>query len=147
MPVVTESLTIAAPAPDVFRTITEVERFPETTPAVTSIEFIGGEGFEGVGTRFRETRDMGKGKTLVTELEVVEYDADQRTVRMVADTHGTIWDTTMSVEERPEGSHLTIRMDARGSTWFRRMMNRVMAPLFRKGIRDHLHTLKARLES
>ena len=65
----------------------------------------------GVGTRFRETRVM-KGKEQPTELEITEYIENER-VRMVADSHGTVWDTVFSVALYGDGTRLTMVMDAR----------------------------------
>ena len=146
MPVITETLPIAAPPERVFADITDVARFPETQPEVLAVEFLTEGGFSGIGTRFREIRDMGRGKTLVTELEVTEYAPEAGRVRMVADTHGTVWDTQMTVAPAEAGSQLTIAMDARGNTALRRVVNVFMQPLFRRGIRSHLRAVKERME-
>ncbi len=51
----------------------------------------------------RSVRDSKKteleadGKEMTFELEVAGYDPDGRTVRFVTDSHGTVWDTTVSV--------------------------------------------------
>ena len=139
--VVVERIHIAAPADEVFTIVSEPHRQAEYVPAVQSVEYLGSEGFDGLGTRIRETRAQG-GSTLVTELEVVEYDREARHARMVADTHGTIWDTRMSVVPEGDGCVLEMAMDARGSTWSKRLLNRLMRGFFRRGIREHLESLR-----
>lgn len=147
MPVVTESVRIAAPADAAFRVLSELERQPERFEEVQSMEYLSEGGFTGVGTRIREVRAMSGGQTLATELEVIEYDPEARVIRMVADTHGTIWDTRMSVAEEEGGCRVTFAMDARGQTWLKRAMNVVMQGFFRRGIREHLKHLRTLLEA
>ncbi|MEM6926132.1 MAG: SRPBCC family protein [Myxococcota bacterium] len=142
--VVTETVRIACPAPEVFAIVSEPHRQAAYVPEVQSVEYLDGEGFAGIGTRVRETRRQA-GSTLVTDLEVVEYDPDAGIVRMVADTHGTIWDTRMVVVPDGEDSRVTFTMDARGSTWSKRLVNRLMRGFFRRGIRGHLETLRTAL--
>ena len=132
------------PVEQVFRAVSDAERLVETTPAVVRVEFLTEGGFTGVGTRFRETRVMGR-QTVETELEVVAYDPERHEVRMVSDAGGTTWDTTMSVRAEREGSELTIAMEARGHTWFNRAFNWVMTGVYRRGIRQHLRDLAAHL--
>ena len=136
---------IGVPVDIAFSAISEIERLPDHNPDVVAVEFLT-EQREGVGTRFRETRRMGK-RELVTELEVVEYDREIGMVRMVADTHGTIWDTRMSATPASEGCRVLFEMDARGSTWAKRAMNWLMQGFFRKGIEKHVAQLGARLEA
>lgn len=144
MTVVTVERAIAAPAAVVFHAISDIEGLPQVSAAVQSVEFIGAQR-EGIGTRFKEVRAMG-GTSLVTELEVRAYDPDAHVVRMVADTHGTIWDTTMSVRAEGSGSVLEIAMTAIGSTWRKRFMNWLMQGMFRRGMRTHLEELAAHCE-
>ena len=122
--------SIAAPPAIVFDAVTNIEKLPETNADIASIEFLT-DRKRGLGTRFRETRRMGKNE-LVTELEVTEFVEDRR-ARMVADTHGTIWDTVFEVEPTAEGSHLRIVMDARPHKLLPKIMNPLMKGFFRKG--------------
>lgn len=145
MSVVTVTRTIYAPADLVFTAISDLEHLADHDPAVLSVELLT-ERWDQVGTRIRETRSMGK-RQLHNELEVVERDDRRRHLRMVADTDGTIWDTTMDVRPTEEGCTVTFAMTATGSTWFKRMMNAAMSPLFRRGIAGHLDGLKTRCEA
>lgn len=61
--------------------------------------------------RFRELRRMGN-REQVTELEVTEWDPPH-SVRMVADSHGTVWDTLFTISPVEGGTMLKLDMDAR----------------------------------
>ena len=136
---VTVARDIAAPAALVFRAVSDVAHLPETNPDILSVEFLG-ETREGVGTRFCETRKMGK-REAVTELEITEYDSPSR-VRFVTDSHGTIWDTVFTVTSKgADHCALEIRMDARPHRLLPKIMNPLFKGLFRKGIAGHLDTV------
>lgn len=119
--------TINAPIDVVFKTVSDIRELAKPLPHVVKYEFLTDVEC-GLGTRFRETRNMN-GKEAVTELEVTEY-VDNEHVRMVADSHGAIWDTVFAVAEESEQTRLTLTMDARPY----QMMPRLMIPLFNRKI-------------
>ncbi len=133
--------TINAPADQIFAAVADIENLPRTNADIKSIEFLT-EQRSGTGTRFRETRVM-KGREHITELEVTEYQPGER-VRMVADSHGTVWDTVFTVS--PAGE-LTLAMDARAHKLLPRLLNPLFKGMFRKGIEKHLDALKTHLEA
>ncbi len=135
--------SIAAPADTVFRSVTEIERFPEIQPDVVSVEFVG-EKRGGLGTRFIETRRHGK-KEMKTDLEVTEWVENERT-RMVTDSHGTVWDTLFEVMPDGERTTLRITMDARPHKLLPKIMNPFMQGFFRKGIASYLELLRDHCE-
>ena len=135
---VTVKRTIDAPPAVIFKTVSDIENLPNTSEDVLRIEFLT-EQRSGVGTRFRETRRMKKDKEMVTELEVTEYDPAGR-VRMVADSHGTVWDTLFTVS--PEGE-LTISMDCRAHKLLPRLLNPLFKGMFRRGMEKHLDALES----
>lgn len=145
MPTITVSRDIDATPDTVFRAVSDIEHLPDTSDDILAVEFLT-EQRVGAGTRFVETRSMN-GSEMKTELEVVSYDADARTVRMVTDSHGTIWDTTMTVEQRNGHATLTLKLDALGSTWLKRVMNIVMWPFFKRGMASHLDKLAGYCEA
>jgi len=142
---VTVTKTINAPSEAIFRAVSDIDNLPNTNPDIVGIEFLT-EQRSGVGTRFRETRRMKKGKELVTELEVTEYDPAGR-VRMVADTHGTIWDTVFTVTPSGTGAVLVIEMDCRAHKLLPKLLNPLFKGLFRRGIEKHLDDLKTYCET
>ncbi|MCA9691380.1 MAG: SRPBCC family protein [Nannocystaceae bacterium] len=141
---VTVHRDIDAPAERVFQLIADLARLPERDPDVIGVELLSSGGV-GVGTRFRETRRMKGRAPMVTELEVTEFVADER-VRMVTDSHGTVWDSLFRVEPIAGRTRLTITMEARAHKLLPRLLNPLLKGMFRKGITGHLDALKRRCE-
>ena len=135
----TVTTTIAAPVDRVFATIADLESFKRAIPHIVDIEFLTPRR-QGVGTRFRETR-VTSGKEATTELEITECVANDR-IRMVADSHGTIWDSIFSVRPVPEGTELTIAMEARAHQLAARLMTPLVMPVIRSAIASDLELLK-----
>lgn len=135
---VTVTQDIDAPVEVVFRTVTDIENLPNTNEAIVRIDFLS-EKRSGVGTRFKETRKMGK-KEHVTELEITEFE-ENRHARMVADSHGTVWDTVFTVQPRGDGAHLEIAMDARAHKLLPKILNPIFKGMFRKGMQKHVQAL------
>ncbi|MDA8015962.1 MAG: SRPBCC family protein [Thermoanaerobaculia bacterium] len=144
---VTVSGSVQAAADRVYDAIEDIQNIPRRDQAVQKIEFLSQQK-RGAGTRFRETRSMGK-RTVVTELEVTEAVAGE-SVRFVSDAGGTIWDTVYTC--RPEGSDgsstwLEIAMEARPYKLLPKLMSRFVLPMVRKGMKQHLEELKTYCES
>ncbi|MEM7163946.1 MAG: SRPBCC family protein [Planctomycetota bacterium] len=144
MPQVQVSQTINAPQAVVFDAVTNLSKLHETSPAIVGVEFLT-EQKSGVGTRFIETRKHGK-QEMKTELEVTEYREPEH-ARMVADSHGTIWDTVFTVDGDANQCTLTLTMDARAHKLMGKIMNTLMKGMFRKGMAKHLDSVKAHCES
>lgn len=132
------SRDIAAPAEAVFRAVADVGNLPKTSDDVIAVRFLS-DRTSGVGTRFVETRRMGK-KEMETELEITEYTENQH-ARMVTDSHGTIWDTTFDVMPTPKGTSLDIVMDARPHTLLTKILTPIFKGMFRKGMVKHIDAL------
>jgi len=135
---------ISASRDVVFDSVSNFAEMPNTIPDIVGVEFLTKQ-HSGVGTRFRETRRMGK-REMVTELEVTEMEAPER-IRIVTDSHGTVWDTVFSLEERGADCELCIDMDARPHALLQRFLTPLMKPLFRRGIKKHLSFLKRHCEA
>jgi carbon monoxide dehydrogenase subunit G len=139
------SRTINAPVDAVFETVSDISNYTKAVPELVRVEFVT-EQRVGVGTRFRETRRMGK-REATTELEVTEYERNER-VRMVSDAGGTIWDSVFTVtpEEDGSGTRLDVVMEARPY----RLMSRLFVPLMKgavaKAVAGDMDALKAWLE-
>ena len=137
------SRTIHAPVERVFDTIAHIENFSKAVPHIVKVEFLS-ETRAGVGTRFRETRIM-RGKEASTELEVTEYVENDR-VRIVADTHGTLWDTVFTVTPVDEGSRLDMLMEARAHAMMSKLMFPMMKGMLTKALEQDLDAVKAYCE-
>ena len=132
--------TIHAPIETVFHTVADIEGFSEAVPHITNIEFLT-EQRTGVGTRFRETRKMGK-RSATTELEVTEYVPNER-VRIVSDAGGTIWDTVFSVQQKDDGAvELKMVMDARPYKLLARVGNKLIKGMIARAIEDDMDAVK-----
>ncbi len=118
--------------------MTDIERLPDTNPDIVAVEFLSDQR-AGIGTRFRETRRMGK-REATTDLEITEW-VDSERVRMVADSGGTIWDTRFTFTPTSRGTAYVMEMEARGHKPLNRFMNRLMSPLLRRGMEKHLREL------
>ncbi len=136
--------TIAAPADLVFRTVADISNFSQAIPDIVDVEFLS-EVKSGVGTRFRETRRHG-GKEFATELEVTEYVENDR-VRIVADSHGTVWDTTFTVENQPDATVLRMVMDARPHNLLSKLTNPIMKGFIQKAIERDMDVVKEYCEA
>jgi carbon monoxide dehydrogenase subunit G len=136
--------TIHVPVDVVFQTVADIRRFSQALPHVVKVEFLS-EAKSGVGTRFRETRLMN-GKEAVTELKVTEFVENDR-VRLVADSHGTVWDTVFTVKPENERTLLTITMDARAYRLFARIINLLIGGMVKKGVERDMDLVKAFCEA
>ena len=128
----------------VYDAITNIPNLPNTNPDIVKVEFISDQR-SGAGTRFRETRKMGK-RELVSELEIVEM-TPPHTARFVTDTNGVVWDTLFTVEMIEGKPQLTIAMDAKPHRLGPKLMMPLMKPLFKKGIQKHLSSFKLYCEN
>jgi len=136
--VVTRS--IKAPINLVFKTVSEIENFSKAIPHIMRVEFLS-ENKSGIGARFRETRLM-RGKEVSTELEVTEFVQDSH-VRLVADSHGTVWDTLFEVSPNNGGTELTMTMDARAYRLLPKILNPLMKGMVRRAIEQDMDMIKS----
>lgn len=130
---------IDAPIDIVFNTVADISQFTEAIPHIVNVEFLT-ESKTGIGTRFRETRVM-KGKEVATELEVTEYVENDR-VRMVADSHGTVWDSLFTVNSENGQTSLTLTMDARAYKFLPRLMNPLIKGMIAKAVAMDMDMVK-----
>lgn len=136
--------SIAASPDRVFAAVSEVENLPNVVPDVVGVEVLS-PASTGVGTRFVETRLM-RGKETKTELEVTEFVPSER-VRMVTDSHGTVWDTVFTVQQQGERTELGLTMDARAHELLPRILNPIMKGLIKKGLEKHVDAVQAYCEA
>ena len=129
---ITSRRSIAASPQVVFDAIAHPENLTEVNPNIIDVTFVS-EQRSGVGTRFSETRKMGKTEA-TTELEYTEFVPPER-VRIVADSGGAIWDTVMTVAPGEDGgSVLTMVMEDRPY----KLSAKMIIPVMRKAIAKHL---------
>ena len=110
MKTVRTSRTIQAPLEKVFQVIADPRGFQEAVADITSVEFLSSQQ-HGVGTRFRETRNM-QGKEHSVVLEVTEQ-VENECIRIVSDEGGTVWDSVFSVEQQGDAVLMTLVMEVK----------------------------------
>ena len=140
--VITVRLIDASPE-RVFDVVAHIENFREVNPDIVAVEFLT-DIRSGQGTRFRETRRMGK-REATTTLEVTEYEPPHR-VRIVSDEGGTIWDTVFTVQEKPGGSTLRMHMDIKPYRLLARLTTPIAKRMVNKAIEDDMDAVKAHCE-
>ncbi len=136
--------TIDAPVDLVFRTVSDITNFSKAIPHIEKVEFLT-EKKTGVGTRFRETRLMN-GRPAATELEVTEYVENDR-VRLVADSHGTVWDSVFTVKPNDGGTELTLTMDGTAYKLVSKVMNVMIKNMIGKALEQDMDSVKTYCES
>jgi carbon monoxide dehydrogenase subunit G len=134
---------IDAPVSKVFETVAQIENFSKALPHITKVEFLT-DSHVGVGTRFRETRLMD-GREGTTELEVTEYVEDEH-VRIISDTHGTVWDTLFTVRAAEGQTELEMVMDARAYKLLPKLVNPLIKNAIKNAIEKDLDAVKAYCE-
>lgn len=133
------SRSINAPANLVFKTVSEIEHFSKAVPAILHVEFLS-DIKRGVGTHFRETR-LINGKEVSTQLEVKEFVPDTH-VRIVAESHGTIWDSVFIVTQLEDRTELTMVMDASTTKLIPKLFSSLMSGGIRRAIEKDLDSVK-----
>lgn len=135
---------IDAPVSLVFSIIGDSRRYADAVPHIVKVEFLGDQQI-GTGTRFRETRLMGK-REAVAEFEVTEYIENDR-LRIVSDAGGTLWDSVFTFEGNESQTQLTLNMDVRPYKIFARLMVPLIRGVVTKGVSADLDCVKAYCES
>lgn len=145
MTTTTLSREIEAPIDRVFDTVADITNFQQAIPHIANVEFLS-EARVGVGTRFRETRRMPNGREMSNDLEVTEHEANDH-VRIVTESHGTVWDTVFRVRESGGATELTMVMKARAQRLLPRLLNPLLKGMIAKEIGKDLDAVKAYCEA
>ncbi|MDF1666035.1 MAG: SRPBCC family protein [Planctomycetota bacterium] len=135
---------IQAPLALVFQTVADIREFSKVIPHIVDVKFLT-EQQSGVGTRFVETRRMN-GKDECTELEVTEFVENDK-IRLVADSHGTIWDTTFTVTEQNGQTTLVMVMAAKAHKLLSKLMNPLIKGMVTKAVVSDMDEVKAFCEN
>ncbi len=144
MSTITVTKHINAPKELVFKTVSDIKNFSKAVPDITNVEFLTEQEY-GVGTKFRETRDMN-GREATTDLEVTEL-VENAHIRIVSDTMGTIWDSLFTVERKEDGTELTLIMDAKAYKLMSKIVNPLMKGIMKKALEKDMVAVKNYCES
>ena len=135
--------TINAPPDRVFETISDIHNYSKAVPHIIKAEILS-DAKSGLGTRFREVRLMD-GTEATTELEVTEYAKNDR-IRMVADSHGTVWDSLFTVKPVEGKTELTLTMEAKAHTLAAKLMTKVIGGMIQKNLEKDMDCVKTYCE-
>jgi len=135
---------INAPVDRVFDVIAHVNNFSKAVEPIKKVEFLS-DVQKGIGTRFLETRVM-KGKEMTVELEVTEYVANDH-VRIVSDTHGTVWDTVFKVTPQGDQTELVMTMDANAHKLLPKLVNPLIKGMIQKYLEQDMDAVKQYCEA
>ena len=130
---------IDAPVDKVFATVADIRNYANAVPAIVDADILTGQEV-GVGTRFREARWM-KNREVATELEVTEYVENER-VRLIADSHGAVWDSVFTVRAKDGGTELVLTMEPRAAGFIPRVLNWLMSGMYRKALGSEMDAVK-----
>jgi hypothetical protein len=86
-----------------------------------------------------------RGKEESTELEVTEYVENDR-IRIVADAHGTVWDTVFTVKTIDGQTRLEMVMDAKAQKLTSKLMNPMMKGFLQKALEKDMDAVKTYCE-
>ena len=140
---VTVIRSIQAPAEAVFEVLADPDRFAQAISGVTQLEVLSGMR-SGVGTRYRQSRTMN-GKESVMEFEVTEHVKNER-LRILNETHGTVWDSLFTLAPIGSSTTLTMRMEARSRRLIPRMLLPMICLLIRKAVEKDIDAVKVACE-
>jgi ribosome-associated toxin RatA of RatAB toxin-antitoxin module len=135
--------TINAPVDKVFKTVSDISEFSKAIPHIVNVDILS-DIKSGIGTRFRETRLM-RGKETTAELEVTEYTENEQ-IRIVSDTHGTVWDTVFTVKSIEDQTELAMTMDATAYKLIPKLMNPLIKSMLTKAIAQDMDAVKVYCE-
>lgn len=144
MPKATSSRIIDAPLETVFDVVAHVENFPKAVPEIAEVEILG-DIRSGLGTRFRETRNI-KGRIVANEIEVTDYQPNA-IARTEFVTGNIIWDSVFAVSPHADGTLLTLEMEAKPKKFLARLMLGPMMKIIRTHIESDMDAVKMYCEN
>jgi uncharacterized protein YndB with AHSA1/START domain len=140
---VTESVTIRRSPADVYAFVADYDNDPRWRDGVTEMTATP-NGSVRDGTKVREVLRFG-GRAHVTETTISDVVPGRSFVFQGAGTGGAVWGRR-TVEPTAEGARLTteLRVTSRGAL---RVLEPLLAPMFRRATRRDLATLRGTLEA
>jgi len=144
MSTTTTTRAIKAPLSSVFEIVAHIDNYAKAIPHITKVEVLS-DHRSGLGTRFKETRLMGK-REVTTELEVTEYEAPNL-VRFVSESGGTTWDTIFSFSEQDGITTMAMQMDATAKHVLAKLFNLLIKGMITQAIEADMDSVKSYCEA
>ncbi len=134
---------VNAPIEKVFATIGSIEDFSRAIPQITKYEILS-EQRQSLGTKFRETRNMG-GKETTNDLAIIDF-VKNHLVRFLSIAGGTTWDTVFKVNESGKQTAMSMKMDATPNTVLATFLVPLILEMVSKAIEDDMDSIKGYCE-
>ncbi len=139
---------IAGSKEDVWRVITDIDGCADTIRGIEKIEILERPDSGLVGLKWRETRKMfGK---IATEIMWITDVKEHEYYQTRAESHGSVYVSTLSIAERDSGVTLTMRFGATPQTLASKIMSATLGRMFKgatvKAVREDLHDVKVAVE-
>lgn len=136
---------IQATVEEVFEVVAHIEVASNIIPKIERVAILTDQK-RGVGTRFAETRMMGK-REFTMEFEVTEY-APPRTVGLrCVDQMDTTWDSVYELEETDGVTNLIVTMHCIPTKFSMKLMWPLMRWVVQKGVAEDLNYFANHLEN
>jgi len=136
--------TINGPANVVFQAVADPRCFAEAISGVTHLEFLS-EVTAGVGTRFRQTRELN-GQAMTMDFNITEHVPDDR-VRIHNEIHGTEWDSVFTLVPSGTVTTLTLCMTTRSHRLLPKLLMPIICVFIKKAVERDLDAVKAWCEA
>lgn len=140
---------IDAPKEQVWKVITDIDHAKDNISGIEAIEILERPETGLVGLKWRETRTLF-GKT-ATEVMWITETEENSYYKTRAESHGSIYLSTLKVEEQDQGTLLTMEFGAEIQSLFAKIMNALIGWMFvsatKKALMQDLQDIKKAVES
>lgn len=141
------NISVDAPKEEVFRIFTDFENAPKRVRGISKLEVLT-DGPVGVGTRFRETREMFK-REATEEMEITQLTPGE-SYTVGCETCGCEYATVFRFTPTRSGTDVEMQMTTRAISLFAKIMSPIMSlmmgPMMRKCMMQDMADLKAAAE-
>jgi uncharacterized protein YndB with AHSA1/START domain len=127
---------IAAEPERVWAAIADVANSAHVLSAIESVQIMAGSSPVEVGTTWRETRTVF-GRSATEEMRVTAVDPG-RSYTVRAHSSGTDYESTLTIDQAPDGTVLTMTFGARATTPASRLMSAMLGWVVRGSTRKSL---------
>lgn len=145
---VTVQTTIRAPRNSVFSVFANIVGAVESVPSIKRCEMLT-EGAVGVGTRWKETREIF-GQQHTEEMEIVDF-VPQSRYAVATHSHGTHYETQFIFQQEEEGTQVTMIFSTFPQTLLAKamgfFMGFMMTGAVRRLLEEDLESLKKACET
>ena len=129
-------VTIAAPRDVVWSLVSDIENSAAVLPAIEEVEILERPGAGLLGLKWRETRTIF-GKTATETMWVTDVE-EGRSYTAEARSHGSIYRTTIRLDDLSGGTRLRMEFSARPVSFGAKLASLLLGFLMRRSVRQAL---------